>query len=678
MVLKLHSASVLLLAGAANLVAAALDADALLKERYGNDSAWYLSRIPIFDSSDAAINDVYYYRWNIFRAHQRDLGALGYISTEFLDDVSWQLFPWASLNDATGFHLGEGRWSRDRRFTHDYIDFLYTTHNGVFGNDRHFSEAIADASWRVYLVDGDASGVTQHLTAMKSIYNAWSDRYDSSKGLYWVEPLYDATEYTISSIDATGGTDGFTGGNAFRPSINSFQYANARAIANIATLAGDSSTAADYNGRAARLRANFTASLWNDTLGHFIDRYQVTNQYVTYWNPIRGRELVGLLPWMFDVPEDQPKYARAWLHAFNTSELRGPFGLRTVEPSYQYYMRQYRYDSATGNRECQWNGPVWPFQTTQALHGLANLLDHYESAAGVVDQGDYLELLRLYTQLHYGPDGVLNLQEDYDPATGRAIVGLARSPHYFHSGFVDNVLTGLVGIRPRADNYLEVNPLASGLAWFRVENVPYHGHSVNVQWDADGSHYGKAGLLVEIDGVQANSSTTLKRLVTPIGRSTPSAINRVIAKSVQLQSSSAYPVGTVSVAGADVERIHDAIDGRVWFWTELVNGYDSAVGDGSASQWYSIDFGNATAISGAELAFHAGSVGGQFAVPLGYSIEYLGSDSTWRALPGATLDEPIANGITHASWPSISARNVRLSFVPRANTQVRLVEFKVY
>ena len=33
--------------------------------------------------------------------------------------MGWQLEPWASLNDATGFHIGEGRWLRDRRFSDD-------------------------------------------------------------------------------------------------------------------------------------------------------------------------------------------------------------------------------------------------------------------------------------------------------------------------------------------------------------------------------------------------------------------------------------------------------------------------------------------------------------------------------------------------------------------------------
>lgn len=63
-------------------VIAALDRNALAEKYFGNDAPWYKDRIPFFESSDVNITEVYYYRWNIFRAHQRDLGAQGYITTE--------------------------------------------------------------------------------------------------------------------------------------------------------------------------------------------------------------------------------------------------------------------------------------------------------------------------------------------------------------------------------------------------------------------------------------------------------------------------------------------------------------------------------------------------------------------------------------------------------------------
>ena len=185
--------------------------------------------------------------------------------------------------------------------------------------------------------------------------------------------------------------------------------------------------------------------------------------------------------------------------------------MRTVEASYEYYMRQYRYLGDAP--ECQWNGPIWPYQTTQVLIAMANLLDHH-SLQGPVTRSDYMRLLRQYTALHYQGDR-LDLEEDYHPETGKPIVGLDRSHHYFHSGYNDLILGGLVGIRPRADDVLEVNPLLpdagdpQALAWFRAQDVPYHGHRIAVTWDADGSHYGRGkGLSVEVNGKVLHASTS--------------------------------------------------------------------------------------------------------------------------------------------------------------------------
>ena len=106
----------------------------------------------------------------------------------------------------------------------------------------------------------------------------------------------DATEYTIASIDASGGKDGFEGGEAFRPTINSYMYGNAMAIARIASMKGDTAISREFFQRAASLKAGVQHSLWNDTLQHFTDRHQVTNEYVHYWDFIRGRELAGMIP----------------------------------------------------------------------------------------------------------------------------------------------------------------------------------------------------------------------------------------------------------------------------------------------------------------------------------------------------------------------------------------------
>lgn len=656
-----------------SLSSAGLDRTAIAKKYFGNDAPWYLDRIPYFESSNHEITDVYYYRWQIFRAHQRDLGANGFISTEFLDDVSWQTDPWGSLNDATAFHLLEGRWFHDLRYKQDYATFMYSANS----NPWQYSESMADAVWKGYLINGDADFSTSLLDAMQSVFEGWtSSNYDDSKNLYYIEPLADATEYTISSIDASGGIDGFTGGDSFRPSINSYQHANAKAIANLAALKGGlQSTVDKYNQTAADIKRAFQASLWNSTFEHFIDRYQVNNTYVTYWNFIRGRELVGYVPWAHDVPDDNTTYAQAWKHLLDATELEGPYGLRTVEPSYEYFMVQYRYQGT--RRECQWNGPAWPYQTTQVLTGLGNLLDHYPSAKGVITSADFVKILAQYAQLHYN-NGTLDIQEDYNAATGEIIVGLDRSPNYFHSGYIDVILSNFVGIRARADDYLEVNPLidASAISYFRAENVLYHGHTLAVQWDITGSQYGTKGLVVEVDGGTTATKSSLERIILPLTRKAPPAVNRPIAKSVQLQSVSTYPVGSVSISDTDAEAIHDVIDGRIFFFQNYRNGWDTPAGNGS-TLWYQIDFGNKTITSSAEIAFFADS-NNTIAAPTPSLRVEVNHSGSWQEVPNAKYDAPLANGITSANWTSVATKQIRLVFKPQLGLQARLVEFKVF
>ncbi|NML09800.1 glycogen debranching protein [Sphingobium sp. AR-3-1] len=672
----MRAVKMLLLAGAATsgIGAAApqpaMDVAAIAAQRFGNDAPWYRDRIPFFESADPKIDAVYYYRWQVYRAHQRDLGAEGYITTEFADDVDWQRHPYASLNDASGFHIGEGRWLNDRRFADDYINFMYRSG----GNDRHFTDHMADSVWGRYLVDGDRADVVEHLPVMNHIYRLWDDKYDFDKGLYFVEPLLDATEYTVSSIDASGGKDGFRGGDAFRPSVNAYMFANARALAKMAAMAGDTGLAADYTTRAEALQKRVLADLWSEKLTHFIDRHQSRkNDFVRYWEPIRNRELVGYLPWMFDLVPDDAKYAAAWAHLLDPASLAGNAGMRTVEANYEYYMRQYRYLGTAP--ECQWNGPIWPYQTTQILYGMANLLDHAK-ATGPITRSAYMRLLRQYAALHYQGDR-LDIEEDYHPETGTPIVGLDRSHHYFHSGFNDLVLTGLVGIRPRADDLLEVNPLlpdtadAQALAWFRVQDVPYHGHKVAVTWDVDGRHYKRGkGLSIEVDGQEVARRDTLGRVEVPVARAATPAIARPINRAVQLVRGQ-FPIGSAS-SNSDPENIHDAIDGRTWFLPELPNGWSSS--PSPAPQWYAIDLGKPVDLARAELAFFADGKG--FAVPQSYRLQAW-IDGDWRDV-ATPKGSPIANGITDISWPRLRTGKVRLLFTQPRGKATRLAEFKLF
>ena len=643
---------------------------------FGNDAPWYERNIPFFDCSDPQITGIYYYRWKLYKAHLKDLGGRGYIVTEFLDDVSWALKPYQSLNDATAFHIEEGRWLKDDRYLDDYINFMYSG-----GNDRHFSEAIAAADYARYLVNGDRAFAIKNLAAMEHIYQLWSNHYLSDKGLYFIEPLLDATEYSIASIDASGGKDGFFGGDAFRPTINSFMFANAMAISKLAALAGDTNTAATYATKADALRETVEKDLWNTNFEQFMDRYKVNNQYVHYWDFIRGRELAGYVPWAFDLPDHDPRYNAAWSHLVATDEFAGPYGLRTVEPSYQYYMRQYRYAFVNGKKmpECEWNGPSWPFDTTLVLDAMANLLNDYSQ--NLVRADDYVRLLKQYTRQHYlngGPD----LQEDYNPDTGKVIVGLPRSHHYNHSAYDDLIITGLVGLRPRADNVLEVNPLiptnprsTNSIDYFCLENVHYHGQLVTIVYDRDGKHYKKgAGLVVYVNRHQALAPSPLGRKFMAISEPLPVATEHPIDLAVNY-AKKGFPAPSASTNN-DMNDLYQAVDGRIWFFPNVRN-YWSNAGSHAATDWFGLDFGQERQFTSAKLYFYADDA--EFKAPAKYTVQYW-TGAKWADVSRPQMDpgKPWANGENTITFQSVQTSKLRVVFANPRRAAVALVECKVF
>ncbi len=674
-----------------------LPKEKIATDNFGADAPWFLSNIPFLEIDDPQIQQIYYYRWKLYRAHIRQIGPQGTTVLEFLSDVPWAREPYTDLNDSASFHILEGRWLRSPAVVDSLIDHLYS--GG--GNDRHFSESIAAATEASTRVTGDPGPGLRHLDAMQKIFNAWNDHFDRSRNLYWIEPIEDATEYTISSIDASGAgftgnpspidsRNGFRGGFAFRPTINSYQFANAMAIAHFAQLAGKSDTAADYLARAEKIRTAVLTQLWNPELQHFVDRYQRSTPWVTEGSFIRGREMAGYLPWFYELPprNQVSPFATAWRHVLSTAELGGFYGLRTVEPTYPRYMRQYRYDKATGAPECQWNGPSWPFQTSQALTALANLLDDYKQAA--ITKSDYLHLLRQYTQQHFIAPGHPDIQEDYNPDTGDPIVGLPRSHHYNHSTYVDLILSGLIGIRPRADDVLELNPLlpvqaetgASPIRYLALEGVRYHGHDVSVIFDADGSRYGIGrGLSIFVDGDRAFGPGPLDHIEILLpGKKSKTMVQTQTAMREDLAVNPGLPDGPLATASSSVSprAPAEAIDGRMWFFPENPNGWSPDPSDAGASSWLMVDLRKSRTIGSIELYFF--SDGDRFRAPAAYRLQYRDA-SGWHDIPGQLRvpAAPLAGGENRITFPAVTAQEIRVVLThPVAPARCRLIEIEAF
>jgi hypothetical protein len=197
----------------------------------------------------------------------------------------------------------------------------------------------------------------------------------------------------------------------------------------------------------------------------------------------------------------------AWKQLFDPQGFDGKYGSTTAE------RRSPRFRFASSD-QCTWNGPAWPYATTETLLALAEFEDG--PLQQYVGKDDYYKLFSRYVlaeHLKLANGHVINwIDEDLDADTDEWIAKdmliaknkqVGRGNYYNHSGFTDPLITGLIGLRPRSDNLVELRPLLPAGAWkyFAVDGLPYHGHLLTIIWDVDGKRYGReAGMQLLVDG----------------------------------------------------------------------------------------------------------------------------------------------------------------------------------
>jgi len=465
--------------------------------------AWMKGNIPLFTCPDRDIEEIYYFRWWTYRKNIKQT-PLGFIVTEFLKPVK-HAAEFNALSCALGHHIAEGRWLHDPQYIDQDIHFWLCTgeNGGIRSNLHQFSGWTAAALYDKWLTDGNRNLLTTYFDALILDYQAWEKEKLTPSGLFWQRDVSDGMESSIS------------GGRKvknIRPSINSYMYGNAKAIAAIAAMSGKQDVAREYSAKAARLKELTQAQLWNKDAA-FFETLDEAGKFV----PVR--ENIGYTPWYFDLPDDRPTYAAAWKQLMDPQGFYAPYGPTTAERRHSEFQIPYEGD------DCQWNGPSWPFATTVTLRALAQVLNHYHQTA--ITREDYFQTLQIYTKSQHLKldDGrvIPWVDEDQNPITGewlaramkiRKKTFYGRGDHYNHSGYADLIITGLAGLRPRADNTVEVNPLAPARwDWFCLDNIPYHGKILTIVWDKAGTKFAKGkGLRLFSGSKEIAASASLARI----------------------------------------------------------------------------------------------------------------------------------------------------------------------
>ncbi|MEA5426709.1 MGH1-like glycoside hydrolase domain-containing protein [Arcicella lustrica] len=453
---------------------------------------WLSQNIPLFECPDSVIQKVYYYRWWALRKHLKQTPD-GFIFTEFITKVN-HAGKHNAVSSALGHHIYEGRWLRNQQYINEYTSFwLDVDPKHTVQRFHGFSSWIDDAVYNRYLVNLDKTFIEKNLLTLEADYRKWEVEKQLPNQLFYQFDVKDAMEESISG----GRKD-----KNIRPTINSYMYGNAKALVEMAKLVQNDTLAQKYEAKATELRKLTIDNLWDEKASFFKVKLEKTNGFSD------AREAIGFIPWYFNLPDDQANVAKAWNQLIDTTGFKAPWGITTAERRHPLFRT---HGSGHG---CEWDGPLWPYATTQTLKGLSNLLTNYKNHGAMNAQVFYDELYK-YANSHQ-MNGKLYLGEYQDEKNGEWLKGdNPRSKFYNHSSFADLIINDLVGLKPRADNVLEIKPLIPEKQWdwFCLDNVFYHGKNLTILWDKTGKKYGKGkGFMAFVDGKQIAKAKKLKQL----------------------------------------------------------------------------------------------------------------------------------------------------------------------
>ncbi len=482
-----------------------------------NEESWsFLEKnIPFFECPDKEIEEVYYYRWWTFRKHIKQT-AEGYVITEFMPNVPWAE-KYNTIPCPAGHHFREGRWLHDSKIISDYGQFWLR--GG--GNPYRYSFWIADSYLRYHSVHPNDSLLIDVLPDLIANFKEWEKRRREPDGLFW-------------QVDGQDGMEVAIGGYGKRPTINTYMYADALAISKIAEISGDWELADQYKAEAERIKELTLQKLWDPEDNFF--KVMPRNAYQDTLNPrdslSTARELLGYVPWYLEMVPPNQGYEVAWKQLMDPQGFYAPFGPTTAEQRHPGFRVSYE------GHECQWNGPSWPFATSQTLTALANVLNNYPQQE--ITKEDFFKTLSIFTNSHkfrqIPPDGdsiisdQLWIDENLNPFNGDWLARTRmevqnynhgfkeRGIYYNHSSYCDLIITGLVGLRPGLDNTLTINPLVPDQwDWFCLDNVLIKEKQLTIIWDRSGKKYNKGkGLRVFINGREAGRSKEMEKLLIQI------------------------------------------------------------------------------------------------------------------------------------------------------------------
>ncbi len=494
---------------------------------------WFDANLAYFDCSDLLVRKMYYHRAYVLRKNMLDprLGRLRYPTQS---EGRWRSAWYPNvISYGAGHQVREARWLRDPRYWQGHLktwaeneksDGVYPSHvtpKGPAGGQ--YTDWITATAWDGQLVHPDDAFLAQVVDQLAANVRGWQKAYDpDGDGLllvdshWWTGMEYQPSFFFFSGFKPSKDfTQPAKQVSLDRVDLTAYNYGNAVAVAQIFRRLGQPGRAKDFDDLAARIATAVMAKMWKPDKRFFYSLKADDGAVADV------KEVIGVYPFYFGMIPSGKGYESAWSSIVDPRQFWTKWPVASVSRDCPAYSQK---DWPGDGRAmaCMWNGPTWPHANSLVLTAMARTLratrDHQVSESPLT-RAHLWELFMSFTKAQFRDQDPGNpwTGEFYNGDTG-AWKTLERD--YNHSTWLDILIPDLLGLIPRDDAVLAIDPLVPSdrLSYFILDGQRYHDHDVTIVWDAarpglpDRFGDGRKGLDVYIDGKLAVSSPRLERL----------------------------------------------------------------------------------------------------------------------------------------------------------------------
>ncbi len=510
--------------------------------------AWFDSNVAYFDCSDPWIKKMYYHRAYNLRKNLID-PKLGRMQWKTQSEGRWRSGWYPNVISYGGGHqVRESRWLRDKSYAQGHLltfaenekpDGVYPSHvrpNGPAGGQ--YTDWITATAWDSHLVHPDREFLVPVADKLAANVRGWQKVYDpDDDGLllvdshWWTGMEYQPSFFYFSDFKpAKNFHEPENKISLERVDLTAYNFGNAVAVARIYREIGQPEEAKEFEALAGKISEAVQKKMWDPGEKFFYSLRFDTKQKADV------KEVIGVYPFYFDMLPPGQGYEAAWDSIIDPDQFWTTWPVASASKKCPAYS-QSNWPGDGRAAGCMWNGPAWPHANSLVMTAMAKTLrgstelavgssakarEASDAQRSTLKAQHLFDLFYSFTKAQYREQDI-NFPwtgEFYNGETGR---WKTAERDYNHSTWIDVLIQDIIGLVPRSDDVLEIDPLLppGNLSHFLLDGQYYRGHDVTIVWDDPGEadHYGdrREGLDIYIDGRLTASKHQLARITVPLG-----------------------------------------------------------------------------------------------------------------------------------------------------------------